>query len=319
MNKKPKFSIIIPLYNKEKYIKRAIKSVLNQEFKNFELIVVCDPSTDRSSKIIKKFTDNRINIFYRKVAGCGGYAARNLGIKKAKADWIAFLDADDQWEINHLKISYDLIKKNKFSKFIAAGYKKIDSNNQKIYGFMSKNKKFKYVNFFEFLTFSPFYTSTVVIKKNLLLSIRGFPENKMKRGGDVETWYKAIEQAGGYILSSHIGAKYFVNSENMVTRQTFFTKLEIQNITIKKFIKKYKGTKLEPELIKKFNSQVLYAWNQNMQLGIKKNFNLRNHLLPQAFNMKLFFYLILSYLPNLILKILYKFLLKIVSLKRNFV
>lgn len=87
------FSVIVPLYNKEKVILSTINSVLNQTYHNFELIIVDDGSTDKSSEKVKYLKDPRIKYYYKKNGGVS--SARNYGIKKARYDWIFFLDADD--------------------------------------------------------------------------------------------------------------------------------------------------------------------------------------------------------------------------------
>ena len=97
---KPYFSVIIPLYNKEKYIEKNIKSVLNQLFNDFEIIIVDDGSTDNSVNIVSQFNSPKIKIIKQSNKGAG--AARNLGINHAKADYIALLDADDCWHEVHL-------------------------------------------------------------------------------------------------------------------------------------------------------------------------------------------------------------------------
>jgi glycosyltransferase involved in cell wall biosynthesis len=102
MSDNPFFSVIVPVYNKEKYVHRAVSSILNQSYKDFELIIVCDPSTDNSNAEVEKFTDPRIRVFHRDKPGPGGYAARNLGIENSKGQWISFLDADDVWYSSHL-------------------------------------------------------------------------------------------------------------------------------------------------------------------------------------------------------------------------
>src|SRR5690625_1627721 len=106
MSYSPFFSVVIPVYNKELYVARAINSILNQSFKDFELIIVCDPSTDSSNSIVRKFSDRRIKVFNRNKPGLGGYAARNLGIKNSSGQWISFLDADDEWYLDHLQKMY---------------------------------------------------------------------------------------------------------------------------------------------------------------------------------------------------------------------
>lgn len=97
-SKNPAVSVIIPTYNRAKLLPRAIKSVLNQTYQDFELIVVDDASTDNTEKVVKEFQekDGRIRyIQYKK--NKGGSAARNSGIKAAKGEYIAFQDSDDEW------------------------------------------------------------------------------------------------------------------------------------------------------------------------------------------------------------------------------
>ena len=86
-------SVIIPLYNKESCIERTIKSVLNQSFRDFELVIVDDGSTDKSAEIVKSISDKRIRYAYKQNGGVS--SARNYGVQIAKYDWIFFLDADD--------------------------------------------------------------------------------------------------------------------------------------------------------------------------------------------------------------------------------
>ena len=90
-----KISVVIPLYNKELYIARALHSVLNQTEQDFEIIVVDDGSTDRSADVVDRFHDPRIRLI-RQVNG-GELVARNRGVCEAKAEFVAFLDADDEW------------------------------------------------------------------------------------------------------------------------------------------------------------------------------------------------------------------------------
>ncbi len=93
-------SVIIPIYNTEKYIKRAVDSVLRQTYQNFEVLLINDGSSDGSSCICENLSnlDKRIRYFYQKNQGVS--AARNLGLKNAKGDYILFLDSDDEWKNN---------------------------------------------------------------------------------------------------------------------------------------------------------------------------------------------------------------------------
>ena len=97
-NKYPNISIIMPIYNSENFIKESLNSLINQTFKNFEIICVNDGSTDNTLKILKEFKkkDKRIHIITQNNMGAG--FARNIGMKKAKGDYLMFLDSDDIFE-----------------------------------------------------------------------------------------------------------------------------------------------------------------------------------------------------------------------------
>lgn len=107
----PEISIIIPIYNAEKYIERCISSILNQSFRNFELILVIDGSTDQSLSICNELSeqDNRISVIVQ--ANGGAHSARKTGFKASTAPYITFVDADDTLPYNSLEILYSEIKK----------------------------------------------------------------------------------------------------------------------------------------------------------------------------------------------------------------
>jgi len=105
------FSIIIPTYNRADFIVKTIQSVLNQTYNNFEVIVVDDGSTDNTSAVVKAIKDKRIKYYQKDNAERA--AARNYGIKKAKGDYITFLDSDDILYQKYLEEANLFIKKNK--------------------------------------------------------------------------------------------------------------------------------------------------------------------------------------------------------------
>ncbi len=107
-----KISVIIPVYNVEKYLKECLESVLNQTFSDFELICVNDGSTDGSLEILEEYAkkDDRIRIISQENKGQG--AARNIGIKNASGEYILFTDSDDFIDLNTLKLTYDNILSN---------------------------------------------------------------------------------------------------------------------------------------------------------------------------------------------------------------
>lgn len=93
-------SVIIPLYNKEKIIKKTLLSVLSQDYEDFEVIVINDGSTDRSADIVRSFNDSRVRLIEQENGGPS--KARNTGVKYANGEWIVFLDADDEFLPNAL-------------------------------------------------------------------------------------------------------------------------------------------------------------------------------------------------------------------------
>lgn len=118
----PLISVIIPAYNCEKTIETAIDSIINQTYKNLEIIVVDDNSTDNTCKVAEKLTDKRIklikspadsNRFDKKLNRNinAGYSARNTGLERARGEFITFQDADDASLLNRVEVQYKLLKK----------------------------------------------------------------------------------------------------------------------------------------------------------------------------------------------------------------
>lgn len=119
---RPFFSVVIPLYNKQNYIKETIKSVLNQTFQDFEIVIVNDGSKDDSVKVVESIQDDRIKLVHQENSGVS--VARNMGIKEANAKYIAFLDADDLWLPEFLQTIYELIQNFPDAGLYATAYKK---------------------------------------------------------------------------------------------------------------------------------------------------------------------------------------------------
>ncbi len=110
MNSTDLISVIIPTYNRAILIKRSAESVLNQTYKNLELIIVDDGSTDNTKEVVDSLKDNRI--VYIKQENQGAGAARNKGIDIAKGEYIAFQDSDDVWHLDKLEKQINVLKQN---------------------------------------------------------------------------------------------------------------------------------------------------------------------------------------------------------------
>lgn len=188
---KPFFSVIIPVYNKERYIKTTLESVLSQSFKDFEVIVVNDGSTDRSMDIVSTFHDDRIQIINKKNEGVS--SARNLGIQNAKADFMALLDADDIWHQNHLEHLNRLIEGFPGCGLYCTAYETAYFNKKIVKGVYSGINK-------DFFGIAPNYfanclvddialTSAVAIPKTILEK-HGYFKTDLRSGQDTELWVR---------------------------------------------------------------------------------------------------------------------------------
>ena len=171
------FSIIIPLYNKESYIQRAIKSVLLQTYQDFELIIVDDGSTDGSFEAASAIQDPRIHIVRQENRGVS--AARNRGVSEAKYDWVAFLDADDEWLPEFLEMMNDLHTQFATCGLLASGFLKERDTGLDFCEF----QKIRYTNgrigiiddyYTDLREIVPFCSSSFIVKKDVFYKLEAF-------------------------------------------------------------------------------------------------------------------------------------------------
>lgn len=162
-------SIIMPAYNSEKYIGKAIESVLAQTYNNWELIVIDDASKDNTLDIINDYRkkDSRIKLFQNKV-NTGVSATRNIGIELASGDWIAFLDSDDIW------LPYKLEKQMKYAElygaeFLFTGASFVDENGIPYKGIFEIPEK---ISYYELRKHNVISCSSVLIRKKFFESIK---------------------------------------------------------------------------------------------------------------------------------------------------
>lgn len=135
-------SIITPTYNCGKFINETIKSVLNQTYKNWEMIIVDDCSTDNTEKIVLKFDDERIKYHKLKI-NSGAAVARTTAMQLAKGLYMAFLDSDDIWTEDKLEKQLNFMKKNNYA-FTCTSYEQIDENGNSLSKIINPVKKCSY-------------------------------------------------------------------------------------------------------------------------------------------------------------------------------
>ena len=185
----PYFSIVIPVYNKEKFVVKTIESVLSQTFTDYEIIIVNDGSTDQSEAKISTFKDNRIKYYSKKNDGVA--IARNFGIEKATADYICFLDADDYWYPTFLETMQHYSSELPEQKVFAAAIE-IETKNKTIQARYSipPTSDFEIVNFFDASQKEcALWTSSVCIHKSVFEKVGDF-DTKIKHGEDTELWIR---------------------------------------------------------------------------------------------------------------------------------
>lgn len=237
------FSIIIPLYNKETFIESTLKSVLNQTFIDFEIIIVNDGSTDKSEEKIKQFNDSRIRYFIKENEGVS--TARNFAIDKSETQYITFLDADDYWYPNFLQEMFENINRYAEQKVFSAAIE-IETTRKTIPAHYSitRTNDFEIVNFFKASLKQPvIWTSCAVFHKSVFEKIGNF-DVAIKSGQDMDLWIR-IGLVNPILFSWKILARY-VNDPNSLSKSqsvesggvkfTKFMELEKSNPDLKKFI-----------------------------------------------------------------------------------
>ena len=214
----PRFSVVIPLYNKENFIENTIQSLLNQTFSDFEVLVVNDCSTDTSEQLVARFDDPRINIIQHSV-NKGLSASRNTGIKSANANYIAFLDADDLWKPSFLEKIDVLINQYPEASLFATKYEVLHKKNRIVtHDFKLKNftKHGIIKNFFESnLNQSIYYPSCLCVKKMVFEDV-GYYNEEVNYSEDVDFNLRAHAT---YKLAywDEAAVTYLLDSENQIT------------------------------------------------------------------------------------------------------
>ncbi|MFC2719246.1 MAG: glycosyltransferase [Bacteroidota bacterium] len=185
------FSVIIPLYNKVPYIAKAIESVLGQTYRDFEVIVIDDGSTDQSLEVAKTFENKSITIISQPNSGVS--TARNNGVKLAKHPYICFLDADDWWHPTFLEEMKRLITDFPDAGIYGSGYYIVKNGQERIapigvpQGF--ERGIIDYCEVYAKTLCMPLTSISVVIPKHIFDEERGF-KSQLKFGEDFDLWIR---------------------------------------------------------------------------------------------------------------------------------
>lgn len=224
MNSMPIISIIVPVYNARRHIKKCISSILAQTMNDFELIIINDGSTDDSLYICKTFAriDKRIRIIDKENEGVS--SARNIGIKAAKGDWITFIDADDYVDANYLECLY---KHNDYTEniLIIQGLKQVsNSRTAKNVEFTNETltgkdieKAFDSLRIFEYgYTVAKLYNNRIIQQKNIRF------DNEISYSEDLIFMLEYILHCNSIKFIEGTGYHYMSDASNLSLRYNSF-------------------------------------------------------------------------------------------------
>ncbi len=182
-------SVIIPFKNTEKYIEEALLSVLNQTYKNIEIILINDHSSDNSLNIIKKHKDKRIKIItLNETSGVAN--ARNEGIKIAKGDYISFIDSDDIWEKTKLEKQIKFINDRPF---VFSSY------------YYMKNNKTKPIIVPKKMSYNDYIKNTIILTSTVMLNMKILNKQDIYMpdiymGEDAALWLRLLKMSDAYAI-----------------------------------------------------------------------------------------------------------------------
>jgi len=231
----PRISVILPYHNSEKAIAEAIKSILNQTFSNFELLLIADSSTDNSDKIVSSFKDERIRrLENNRSKGVAG--ARNMGAIYSRGEYIAIMDSDDVCKPNRLELQLKEIEKG--FDLVSSSAETIDICGN-VLGEMGKEMNDSQIKVALFYG-SPIIHPSVLIKAKILKE--NFYNEGLIRGIDYDLWIKIMDKIKMKTMKEKL--IYYRWWEGQLTKTNQEKGLEIFNATKATVNKKIKGIKL---------------------------------------------------------------------------
>ena len=231
---KEKISILMTVFNAEEYLSYSIKSILKQTYKNWELLIIDDCSTDNSLRVIKNFRDKRIKIFKLK-KHLGRTKSLNFGLKKIRNKYIAILDADDFSFKNRLYDQINFFKKNKDIDLIGTWYELINNQGKII----RKQKMTTNINIIKKSMFykNIFCHSSVMFRKKILKKVKNYP-SKFIYMQDYAFILKAIKYYKVSILPNFLVKSRLTKSSMTFTvpsKQILKERIDLLNFTYRNF------------------------------------------------------------------------------------
>lgn len=207
-------SVVIPLYNKEAHIQRALDSVLRQADQHFEIVVVDDGSRDGGAALVAACPDPRVRLIRQPNAGVS--VARNVGVAAASSDFIAFLDADDAHKPDFLANVRALARQHPEALAYAMNYEVVSPGGAVQLGVDPARAPSQMLDPLAYFRIgkhgSPIFSSSVAVRRRALQAVGGFPAG-VRLGEDIDTWLRLV-MSGPVVFDSRPGGQYFNDATN---------------------------------------------------------------------------------------------------------
>lgn len=283
----PQFSVIMPLHNKAPHVAESVATVLRQTLSPLELIVIDDCSTDGGREIVAAMDDPRIRLLDRDTPGPGGYAARNLGIKEAKGEWIAFLDADDIWLDNHLEVLAQAIFEAPNAGAAATRFDHVFENRRQPQRIAHRLEQGGALGFRQFLEAwlevkeCPLWTGAIAFRRELLIEAGLFPEGRAVRGGDKDLWLRVMRLTR-LAYAPIITAEFSRESVNKVSNATNTLSRPFIVETARSLMKQ--ASSEERRLLRRLiNQEIAHYARYSMKSAGRINIAMTDVALPEGF------------------------------------
>ena len=218
-------SVIIPTYNRKELVRRAIQSVLAQSFSKYSLIVVDDGSTDQTDKILKEFKGAKIHFYRQDHKGVA--AARNLGIKEARGEFIAFLDSDDTWHPKKLEVQMEFFRKNPEAMIAQTEEEWIRDGRP-----LKPQKKHKQHSgniYRECLPLCIVSPSAVMMRRELFDKV-GYFDDRLPACEDYDMWLRVAARYPIYLIEGKLTIKYGGHADQLSRTVGQLDKYRIQSM-----------------------------------------------------------------------------------------
>ncbi|AQS38838.1 glycosyl transferase [Shewanella psychrophila] len=196
MSNNPLVSVVVPLYNCADFITETVESIINQSYKNFEIVIVDNCSTDESLSVVNEYSHKFSNISVIQTMNNSGGPAhpRNLGIESSKGDYIAFLDSDDIWEENKLQLQIDLMMSESYN-FLSTSTCNIDQYGVPLKSNLKKpNEDKKSYGVKSMLVRNTITTSSVIVERQFIGSLRFSEDIDLVTVEDYFLWLQLLNK-----------------------------------------------------------------------------------------------------------------------------